>query len=94
MHWLDYIIVLVPLCVVFGLAFYSKRYVRGVADFLAAGRVAGRYVISVGDMSAAMSIITVIGSGLQISARATGHAPLGYRDCRGTHGRPDSYRLS
>ncbi|MBO5822853.1 MAG: sodium:panthothenate symporter, partial [Lentisphaeria bacterium] len=60
MHWIDYIIVLVPLCFVFGLAFYSKRYVRGVADFLAAGRVAGRYVISVGDMSAAMSIITVI----------------------------------
>ena len=60
MHWIDYVIVLVPLCAVFGLAFYSKRYVRGVADFLAAGRVAGRYVISVGDMSAAMSIITVI----------------------------------
>lgn len=60
MHWIDWIIVCVPLAAVFFLAFYSKRYVRGVADFLAAGRVAGRYVISVGDMSAAMSIITVI----------------------------------
>lgn len=60
MHWLDLIIVVVPLLVVFGFAFYAKRYVRGVADFLAAGRVAGRYVISVGDMSASLSIITVI----------------------------------
>ena len=60
MHWLDWIIVAVPLLVVFGIAFYSRRYVRSVADFLAAGRVAGRYVISVGDMSAALSVITVI----------------------------------
>ena len=60
MHWIDWIIVILPLAAVFFLAFYSKRYVRGVADFLAAGRVAGRYVISVGDMSAAMSVITVI----------------------------------
>ena len=60
MHWIDWIIVILPLAAVFFLAFYSRRYVRGVADFLAAGRVAGRYVISVGDMSAAMSVITVI----------------------------------
>ena len=60
MHWLDCVIVAVPLLAVFGIAFYSRRYVRSVADFLAAGRVAGRYVISVGDMSAALSVITVI----------------------------------
>ena len=60
MHYFDWIIVLVPLAAVFFLAFYSKRYVRSVADFLAAGRVAGRYVIAVGDMSAALSVITVI----------------------------------
>ena len=60
MHWIDWVIVTVPLAAVFFLAYYSKRYVRSVADFLAAGRVAGRYVIAVGDMTAAMSVITVI----------------------------------
>ena len=59
-HWIDLLIVVVPLAAVFFLAYYSKRYVRSVADFLAAGRVAGRYVIAVGDMTAALSVITVI----------------------------------
>jgi Na+/proline symporter len=40
-----------------GMGIYSKKYVRSVADFLSAGRVAGRYVISVGDVAAALSII-------------------------------------
>ena len=52
MHWLDWMIVGIPLAVIIGMAFYSQRYARGVVDFLAAGRVAGRYVISVGDLAA------------------------------------------
>jgi Na+/proline symporter len=43
------------------MAFYSKKYVRDVADYLACGRVAGRYVISVGDLTAALSVITLVG---------------------------------
>ncbi|MBO5899755.1 MAG: sodium:panthothenate symporter, partial [Lentisphaeria bacterium] len=42
------------------MAIYSRKYVRGVADFLAAGRVAGRYVIAVGDVSAMLSVITIV----------------------------------
>ena len=60
MHWLDWIIVLVPLAFILGMAIYAKKYVRGVTDFLAAGRVAGRYVISVGDLQAGLSVITLI----------------------------------
>jgi Na+/proline symporter len=60
MHWIDWGILLVPLLFVLGMAVYAKKYVRGVADFLAAGRVAGRYVISVGDMQAALAVITLI----------------------------------
>ena len=41
MHWLDWMIVGIPLAVIIGMAFYSQRYARGVVDFLAAGRVAG-----------------------------------------------------
>ncbi len=61
MHWLDWIIVVIPLFFIIGTAFYVKRYVRGVADFLVAGRVAGRYVISVADMESALGIITLVG---------------------------------
>ena len=57
MSLLDWLILLIPTAVVMGVGIYSKKYVRSVADFLSAGRVAGRYVISVGDVAAALSII-------------------------------------
>ena len=60
MHWIDWLIMLVPFIVVIWMAIYSRKYVRGVADFLAAGRVAGRYVIAVGDVSAMLSVITIV----------------------------------
>ncbi|MBO5308072.1 MAG: sodium:panthothenate symporter, partial [Lentisphaeria bacterium] len=60
MSWIDWVIVVVPIALIMGIAFYSKRYARGVADYLAAGRIAGRYLISVGDMTAALSVITLV----------------------------------
>lgn len=58
MHFIDWIITIGPLVVVLSLAIYSARYVRGVVDYLAAGRVAGRYVISAGDLTSGLSVIT------------------------------------
>ena len=60
MHWIDWLIMILPFMVVLFLAIYAGRFVRGVADYLAAGRVAGRYVIAVGDVSAMLSVITVV----------------------------------
>ena len=60
MHWIDWCIVIIPVLAVFSLAVYSKKFVRGVVDYLAAGRVAGRYVITVGDMTAGLGIITLV----------------------------------
>ncbi len=54
------LIVIVPLCCVLGMALYSRRFVRGVADFLVAGRVAGRYVLSVAGMMDSLSIFTLV----------------------------------
>ena len=59
MNWYDYLIVLLPLAFVLYMGFYSRRYVRGVADFLAAGRICGRYVICIGDVANALAIITL-----------------------------------
>ena len=60
MHILDWLIVGVPTVVVLWLAVYSRRYVRGVADFLAAGRLAGRYVLSAGDLTSGLGVITLV----------------------------------
>ena len=56
----DLLIVIIPLIIIIGFAIRAKRYARGVVDFLAAGRVAGRYVISVGDLTAGLSVITLV----------------------------------
>lgn len=60
MHLLDWLIVIIPVLSILAVSIYSKRYVRGVVDFLAAGRVAGRYVISVGDMASVLGVITLV----------------------------------
>ena len=61
MTLLSWLIVIIPLIFVVWMAFYSRRYVRDVADYLACGRVAGRYVICVGDLAAGLSVITLVG---------------------------------
>jgi len=60
MHLIDWLIVIIPVVLILSLAVYSRKYVRGVVDFLAAGRVAGRYVISVGDMASGLGVITLV----------------------------------
>jgi len=60
MATLDWIILAVPFMIVLGVTLYSRRFVKGVADFLAAGRVAGRYVVCVAGAEASMGLITVI----------------------------------
>ena len=60
MSFWDYMIVLVPLAFVYGMGWYSKRYVRGVVDFLAAGRLCGRYIISVASVAGALSVIGLV----------------------------------
>lgn len=61
MGLLDWAIMVLPMAFVLWMGWYSKRYVKGVSDYLAAGRVAGRYVISVGDVALALAVITMIG---------------------------------
>ena len=60
MSWIDWLIVLIPVTFVYCMGLYSRRYVRSVADFLSAGRVCGRYVINVGDIANALSILGIV----------------------------------
>jgi SSS family solute:Na+ symporter len=54
MHVIDWLIVALPIAVVVGVALYTRRYLRSVADFLAGGRNAGRFLLCValGEMGA------------------------------------------
>jgi Na+/proline symporter len=60
MSWIDWILVCVPLLVVVGIGLRSQKYIKGVSDFLTAGRVAGRYVICVASGEAAVGLISLV----------------------------------
>ncbi|MGE4564418.1 MAG: sodium:solute symporter [Victivallaceae bacterium] len=56
----DYLIVLLPLAAVICLAVKTQKYARSVADYLSAGRLCGRYVISVADVVTGLSVIGLV----------------------------------
>ncbi len=60
MHWIDWLITIIPVLFVLGLAVYCRRYVRGVADYLAAGRVAGRYLMCVAGLESALGVTMLV----------------------------------
>ncbi|MDD2403795.1 MAG: hypothetical protein PHI56_04570 [Victivallaceae bacterium] len=84
MHWLDYVLVFIPLLVVLWIGIKTQRYLTGVSDFLTAGRVAGRYVISVASGEAGLGLISLVAlfemyytCGFGISFWSKISAPLG-----------------
>ena len=58
---LDWSIVVVSMVLLIGVVSISRRYMRSVADFLSAGRTAGRYMISVSQGMSALGSITIVG---------------------------------
>ena len=59
--FLDWLIVVVSMAFLIGVVSVSKRYMRSVADFLSAGRTAGRYMISMSQGMSALGSITIVG---------------------------------
>lgn len=62
MTWIDWSIMGVMLAVIVTGVIISRRYMSSVADFLTAGRTAGRYLVSVSGGIAALGAITVVAS--------------------------------
>ena len=60
MSVLDWLIVCIPLLIVAVIALRAQRYVKGVSDFLTAGRVAGRYVVAVAGAEAGLGLISIV----------------------------------
>ncbi|HEY3296510.1 MAG TPA: sodium:solute symporter [bacterium] len=61
LKFLDWLIVIVCISGLIALVRLSKRYMQSVADFLSAGRTAGRYMISVSQGMSALGSITIVG---------------------------------
>ena len=49
-----------PMAVVLFIAYQTNKYVKGVSDFLVAGRVAGRYLVCTASGMASMGVISVV----------------------------------
>lgn len=47
MHLLDWLLICIPLIGLLVVALYTRTYMKGVADFLSGGRMAGRYLLAV-----------------------------------------------
>ena len=60
MAWYNWLIVIIPFAFIIGMAFYSRRYIRDVVDYLAAGRVCGRYLIAVASLESSLGLITLV----------------------------------
>lgn len=58
--WLDWGIVAFVLTFLVSFVIISKKYMQSVADFLSAGRSAGRYLVSVGQYMAGLGSITIV----------------------------------
>jgi solute:Na+ symporter, SSS family len=66
---IDWPFIILIYIIIVGSAVYAKRYMRGVADFLAAGRSAGRYLMSVASGAAGLGSITIVAN-LQMNYEA------------------------
>ena len=60
MEFYNWLVVLLPVAAIIGMAIYCRRYIRDVADYLSAGRVARRYVMWVGGMEEALGVLTLM----------------------------------
>lgn len=62
MHWIDWSLVVIPLVALMALALYTRRFVRGVADYIAGGRCAGRYLLANASGEAGSGVTNTIGN--------------------------------
>lgn len=46
LHWIDYLVIVIPFGIVLLISWMTARYMKSVADFMSASRCAGRYLIA------------------------------------------------
>lgn len=85
MQWLDWSILAAVILILVGVLIYCNRFIRNAADFLAASRCAGRYILSISEGVAGFAVVNSVGSweAFTVNGFSGGHwwgmlsAPLG-----------------
>jgi len=62
MKWLDWSIVIAAVMTIIWVGRTTSRYMQGVSDFLAANRLAGRYMLTISAQVAGTGLVSVIGA--------------------------------
>ena len=60
MSWIDWSIVLIPLIVIAIVAFRTQMHVTSVAEFMAGGRLGGRYLVCNARGEMGMAVISMV----------------------------------
>lgn len=60
MHWIDWSILAAFSVFLIAIAYSTKKYSRSVADFLAASRCGGRYILAMSDGMAALGAVSMV----------------------------------
>ena len=60
MTWYNWLIVILPFAGVLYMAYHTRKYIRSVPDFLAGGRVCGRYLLAETDANKSAEILNRI----------------------------------
>ena len=60
MSWIDWTIVLVPLIIITIIAFMTQKHVTSVAEFMAGGRLGGRYLVCNARGEMGMAVISMV----------------------------------
>jgi SSS family solute:Na+ symporter len=66
MHAIDWALIFIPLLVILGFAFYTKRLLKSVVDYTSAGRCAGRYLMCNARAEADSGVSNMVGTFQQI----------------------------
>ena len=59
MTWYDWLIVILPVAFIMYAGWYIRRYIVGVSDYLACGRLCRRYVSTTSGMANALGLVTL-----------------------------------
>jgi SSS family solute:Na+ symporter len=60
MHWIDWVVVGAVMIFFIVLAYSTKKYTQSTSDFLAANRLAGRYLLTMADGVAGLGAVSII----------------------------------
>ncbi len=60
LHWVDWAIVSGMVVFIFGVAISTKKYTQSVADFLAANRCAGRYLLCIAEGMSGLGAVSIV----------------------------------